>query len=236
MSEREVERNFEQNNAHIVGMIDKEFERNHEQADRCFVKTYVNVPRRSGECDVIPVVVDVEQVMDKVGESFIGKYANVYGRICTYAKYDDDGNKTVDKYLYATQFDVYDNKDDIPFEVGKNEVNLVGQVLYDPESRTTPLGRVITEFSVLSHRKSGKSDRVPCIAWGGDAIEIADIGQESRVELQGRFQSRNYMKRFADDNTVQKTAYEVSVRNIHILDAVPKAENSVVVSYEGGSL
>lgn len=234
MSEREVERNFcEQNTAHIVGTISQEFEKNHELPGRSFLRTYVNVPRKSGKDDVIPVVVDVEQVIDnKMDQSFIGKYASVFGRLCSYARFNDDGTKRIDKYLYATEFDIYDNKKDIPYEIGKNDVSLTGKVLYDPESRTTPLGRVITEFSVLSPRKKGKPDRVPCIAWGGDAIEMADVGSESMVCLKGRFQSRNYLKMVDEENAVEKTAYEVSVRSLYVIDAAPKSDNCYSADYE----
>lgn len=59
----------------------------------------------------------------------------------------------------------------------------------------------------------GRSDYLPCITWGARACETAlwDVG--TRVSLEGRLQSRSYIK-VLDTGAVERTAFEVSVLDI----------------------
>ena len=40
----------------------------------------------------------------------------------------------------------------------------------------------------------------------------------NRVEIQGRIQSRNYQKKISEDEAVTKTAFEISVSKIDLID------------------
>ena len=63
----------------------------------------------------------------------------------------------------------------------------------------------------------GRSDYLPCSAWGMRAREAAlwDVGDG--VELEGRIQSRQYIKT-VDGQPLEKTAFEVSVTDIRKLE------------------
>ena len=50
-----------------------------------------------------------------------------------------------------------------------------------------------------------------------DAI-AASLQEGDKVQLVGRFQSRAYQKQLPDGNVVEKTAYEVSVGHLELLE------------------
>ena len=101
------------------------------------------------------------------------------------------------------------------FDDGEDEnvVELSGVLCKAPNLRVTPMGREICDLMLAVRRRYGRSDYLPCIAWGSSARAAAcwDVG--SAVRLAGRIQSRAYLKT-ENGETVEKTAYEVSV--IHI--------------------
>ena len=95
-----------------------------------------------------------------------------------------------------------------------NEIDLIGTLCKPPNHRTTPMGREICDLLVAVNRHYGRSDYLPCIAWGQNARTAAKWQVGQRVHILGRIQSRDYTKNMPD-GTVTKTAYEVSVTRIH---------------------
>ena len=67
------------------------------------------------------------------------------------------------------------------------------------------------------NRHYGRSDYLPCIAWGIKAKETAQWPVGTVVSLTGRVQSRQYVK-VIEGAAVEKTAFEVSVVEIHRAD------------------
>ena len=101
------------------------------------------------------------------------------------------------------------------FDDGEDEnvVELRGALCKPPNLRVTPLGREICDLMLAVRRRYGRSDYLPCIAWGNCARAAARWDVGAAVWLTGRIQSRAYLKT-ENGETVEKTAYEVSV--IHI--------------------
>ncbi len=92
-----------------------------------------------------------------------------------------------------------------------NEVLLTGALCKEPVWRKTPMGREICDLMLAVNRRYGRSDYLPCIAWGRNA-ELASAWEKGRrVSLRGRFQSRTYVKVLEDGRSQERTAYEVSV-------------------------
>ena len=54
---------------------------------------------------------------------------------------------------------------------------------------------------------------LPCIAWGKVAAKIAEMQVGDRLTLEGRVQSRTYIKQ-TDAGSEERTAYEVSVMQL----------------------
>lgn len=98
-------------------------------------------------------------------------------------------------------------------EEHQNQLWLRGTICRRGCVRRTPLGREICDFTLAVNRRYGRGDYLPCIAWGSVAqrCEEMEIGQ--RVELEGRLQSRGYIKQYPD-HSEERVAYEVSVMGL----------------------
>lgn len=98
----------------------------------------------------------------------------------------------------------------------QDEVVVCGEIAREPIHRTTPLGKRITDIIVKKPKAAGGYSFVPCICWQETADEVAGWQQGDKVELLGRYQSREYTKVTDTDSgaSEKRTAYEVSVRHI----------------------
>ena len=108
-----------------------------------------------------------------------------------------------------------------------NTVFLSGALCKPPSFRTTPFGREIADLMLAVNRSYGKSDYIPCIAWGRTARFASGLSVGDHVQLQGRFQSRVYQKQLPDGTVQERTAYEVSVSRLTLESAAgaPLAEH-----------
>ena len=91
-----------------------------------------------------------------------------------------------------------------------NRVELSGTICKEPTYRRTPMGREICDLMLAVNRNYGRSDYLPCIAWGAGAAEAREWEVGRRVSLVGRLQSRQYIK-VENGESLEKTAFEVSV-------------------------
>ena len=65
------------------------------------------------------------------------------------------------------------------------------------------------------NRHYGRSDYLPCICWGIRAREAARWTVGTRVRLEGRIQSRDYIK-LTEDGPVRRTAFEISATDVRL--------------------
>jgi len=99
-----------------------------------------------------------------------------------------------------------------------NEVILNGYICKPPIFRTTPFGREIADLLIAVNRSYNKSDYIPCIAWGRNARFASKLTIGENIRVWGRMQSRAYQKKKDDGETVEKTAYEVSISKVEYLN------------------
>jgi single-stranded DNA-binding protein len=92
----------------------------------------------------------------------------------------------------------------------ENRLELSGTLCKAPTLRSTPLGRTICDLILAVNRRYGRSDYLPCIAWGSLAHRCAALEVGDPVRLEGRLQSRTYTKRIGEEQE-ERTAFEVSV-------------------------
>ncbi len=104
----------------------------------------------------------------------------------------------------------------LPEGAPPNSLYLNGYICKPPVYRTTPFGREITDIILAVNRPFGKSDYIPCIAWGRNAKFARNLSVGDNIEINGRIQSREYQKKISETEVVTKTAYEVSVTAINI--------------------
>ena len=89
-------------------------------------------------------------------------------------------------------------------------MELTGALCKKPTYRRTPMGREICDLMLAVNRRYGRSDYLPCIAWGIGASEAREWEVGQKISLVGRLQSRKYIKQ-EEGVSVEKTAFEVSV-------------------------
>ena len=160
----------------------------------------LEVERLSGNRDVINIVVRQEQLAALNVENQ-GKLW-VEGQLRTFNNRHGQGAKLVITVL-AKELGFCDGEDE-------NQVQLSGTLCKAPNLRTTPMGRDICDLMLAVNRHYGRSDYLPCICWGLKAREAAGWTVGTHLCLQGRIQSRSYIK-LTEDGPVEKTAFEVSV-------------------------
>ncbi|MDD6884532.1 MAG: single-stranded DNA-binding protein [Eubacteriales bacterium] len=99
-----------------------------------------------------------------------------------------------------------------------NKVTLVGALCKPPIYRSTPFGREICDMMLAVNRAFGKSDYIPCIAWGRNAQYAARFHVGDRVKLTGRLQSREYQKLLENGEYMLRNAFEVSAFTLEAVD------------------
>ena len=163
----------------------------------------LEIERLSGNRDIINIVVRREQLAELTVQSS-GKLW-VEGQLRTFNNRHGQGAKLVITVL-ARQLGFCDGEDE-------NLVQLMGTLCKAPNLRTTPMGRDICDLMLAVNRHYGRSDYLPCICWGIKAREASQWTVGTQLRLQGRIQSRNYIK-LTEEGPVEKTAFEVSVTEI----------------------
>lgn len=170
----------------------------------------LEIRRLSGNTDTVNIVVRREQLA--LLEVQDAEKLCVVGQLRTFNNRRGVGAKLVITVL-AKELHFCDDEDE-------NTVRLSGTLCKAPNLRTTPMGRDICDLMLAVNRRFGRSDYLPCICWGVKAKEAALWSVGQTVKLEGRIQSRNYIK-LTDEGAVEKTAFEVSVTEIEAALPIP---------------
>lgn len=198
--------NYENNNiAHIRGTVQEEPKFSHEILGEGFYDLKLNVPRLSEQYDSIPVTIS-ERLL---GDTSIGDELSIDGQFRSYNKLEDGKSKLI-LTLFAKEL----VPDDIT--TNSNTISLTGYICKNPIYRTTPFGREICDCLIAVNRAYNKSDYIPCIAWGRNARFVKNLEIGAKVTVVGRIQSREYQKKYSDEDIETKTAYEVSISSISL--------------------
>lgn len=216
------------NSVTLCGIVRGEPSYSHEVFGEKFYEVNLAVKRLSGMDDLLPVSVS-EHLM---GDYFVdGKSVTVKGQFRSYNKIVGDHSK-----LMLTVF-VRDVGDFDP-SVNPNTMQLTGFVCKQPIYRTTPFNREICDLLVAVNRQYNKSDYIPCIVWGRNARFAEHLAVGTQVSVVGRVQSRNYQKRLEDGTFVTRTAYEVSVGKISVVEqeTSQNAADDNILQSDGGCL
>lgn len=197
---------IENNKVSITGEIISNFLYSHEICSERFFIVKVRVDRLSGDFDIIPCMVS-ERIID-VSKDYYGEFVEVFGQFRSYNKHSEDGNKLM--LSVFVQDCTFVEADEVN-QYRANAIYLDGFICKPPIYRKTPLGREIADLLVAVNRPYGKSDYIPCIAWGRNAhfAESFEVGRG--IKIWGRVQSRDYVKRIDGESEEKRTAYEVSV-------------------------
>ncbi|MCI7129226.1 MAG: single-stranded DNA-binding protein [Lachnospiraceae bacterium] len=204
---------FENNQVVIAGEIVSGFTFSHEVYGEGFYMVEVAVNRLSNYADYIPVMVS-ERLID-VTQNYEGQYICVVGQFRSYNRHEEKKNRLV-LSVFAREIEFTD----VPGEdVKSNQIFLDGYICKEPIYRKTPLGREIADLLIAVNRSYGKSDYIPSICWGRNARYASGFEVGSHVQIWGRIQSREYVKKLNEFETEKRIAYEVSVSKIDYIEA-----------------
>ena len=203
-----VDKVIENNRVSILGEIVSEFRFSHEVFGEGFYIVDVAVSRLSDMYDTIPLMVS-ERLVD-VTQNLKGKLVEVSGQFRSYNRHEGTKNKLV-LSIFVREWQIVEEN----LEAGKtNQIFLDGFICKAPVYRKTPLGREISDLLISVNRPYGKSDYIPCIAWGRNARFASTFEVGGRIQIWGRVQSRDYVKKLSEEETEKHTAYEVSVSKL----------------------
>lgn len=204
-----MQNRFTVNSVTLCGSLEGIPRFSHSGGDRAFYTFNLAVPRLSGIEDKINIVCD-EAILSALEPEELERL-RVKGELRSYNNKSGVGNRLV-IFVYAQELELCSDEP-------QNEILLSGTLCKKPNLRATPLGRDICDLLVAVNRPYGHSDYLPCICWGQNALDCALWEVGDVIELEGRIQSREYIK-IIDGVQLTKTAFEVSATTVSKL---PKA-------------
>ena len=199
---------IENNQVTIMGKVATEFSFSHEVFGEGFYMVEVEVKRLSNSEDRIPLMIS-ERLID-VTQDYTGEYIMVHGQFRSYNRHEEQKNRLV-LSVFVRELSFMEEE---PDGTKTNSIWLDGYICKEPIYRKTPLGREIADLLLAVNRPYGKSDYIPCICWGRNARYASGFEVGEHVQLLGRIQSREYVKRISDTETEKRVAYEVSVSKL----------------------
>lgn len=203
---------FENNIVYIAGEVSREPRFSHEIFGEKFYNFRMDIERLSKSKDNLPVLIS-ERLLD-IDKLKKGVCLECEGQFRSYNS-TVNGHSKLLLNVFAREARITDSLENIQ---NRNSVFFDGFICKDPNYRTTPFGREITDILLAVNRAYNKSDYIPCICWGRNAryCEKLDVG--TNLKIWGRIQSRYYEKKIDENNVVKKIAYEVSVTKLEAVD------------------
>lgn len=202
------EKVMENNKVSVIGTVVSEFTFSHEVFGEGFYLVDLSVSRLSEKADIIPLMIS-ERLID-VTKNYEGCTVEAIGQFRSYNRHEGAKNRLVLSVFvrevnFLPEFTDYTKT---------NQIFLDGYICKEPIYRKTPLGREIADILLAVNRPYGKSDYIPCIAWGRNARYASGFAVGTRVCIWGRVQSREYTKKLSDVECEKRVAYEVSVSKL----------------------
>ena len=203
---------IENNQVTIMGVVASGFTYSHEVFGEGFYMADVLVKRLSNSNDRIPLMIS-ERLID-VTQDYTGEAIEVSGQFRSYNRHEEQKNRLV-LSVFVREVEFIDEELD---GAKTNHILLEGYICKKPVYRKTPLGREIADLLLAVNRPYGKSDYIPCICWGRNARYASGFEVGEHVQILGRIQSRDYVKKISETETQTRTAYEVSVSKLECME------------------
>ena len=168
------EKVMENNRVTVIGTIVSDFTFSHAVFGEGFYLVDLSVSRLSEQADVIPLMVS-ERLMD-VTRDYRGCTIEADGQFRSYNRHEGVKNRLVlSVFVREVQF-----LEEFTDYTKTNQIFLDGYICKEPIYRKTPLGREIADLLVAVNRPYGKSDYIPCIAWGSSVRPSVRRGRRMR--------------------------------------------------------
>lgn len=206
------EKMIENNKVSVIGEVVSEFTFSHEVFGEGFYIADLAVSRLSDQVDVIPLMIS-ERLLD-VSKDYRGMTMEAIGQFRSYNRHEGAKNRLV-LSVFVREIHFLEEFTDY---TKTNQIFLEGYICKEPIYRKTPLGREIADMLLAVNRPYGKSDYIPCIAWGRNARYASGFDVGSHVCVWGRVQSREYTKKLSETECEKRVAYEVSVSKLECVE------------------
>lgn len=203
---------LENNRVTLVGTIITKLTYDHEVFGEKFYRFGLSVNRLSENSDIVPVIVSERTFEVTDGDDFIGYCVRIDGSFRSYSLHENGKHRLILSVL-ADQVESAESSNDY------NKIVLEGFVCKQPTYRKTPLGREVSGFLLAVNRPYGNSDYIPCLAWGRNANYLSRCEVGTKLQLEGRIQSRSYRKKISETEFEERVAYEVSMSKFKVLGA-----------------
>ena len=202
----------ENNQVLMRGARSSVFTFSHQVMGEGFYMTELQVKRLSETEDRIPVMIS-ERLID-ITQDPVGAYVEIRGQFRSYNKHGEDHNRLI-LSVFVKDIKCVDEEKQ-PDHV--NKIFLDGYICKPPVYRKTPFGREIADVLLAVNRSYDKSDYIPCICWGRNARYAFSLEVGSHLQMQGRIQSRKYVRKIDEENVEERVAYEVSVGSLEYVE------------------
>lgn len=172
---------IENNKVSVIGEVVSEFTFSHEVFGEGFYIADLAVSRLSDQVDVIPLMIS-ERLLD-VSKDYRGMTMEAIGQFRSYNRHEGAKNRLV-LSVFVREIHFLEEFTDY---TKTNQIFLEGYICKEPIYRKTPLGREIADMLLAVNRPYGKSDYIPCIAWGRNALLCVRIWRgKPRVRVGAR--------------------------------------------------
>ncbi len=185
----------------------------HEVMNEAFYTGTLIVKRLSGTVDRLPITLPGKLIADT--HLPLDSLLLVSGQVRSYNKVVD-GTGRLMVTLFVQSVSVTNDHETL------NRVDISGALCKPPIYRSTPFGREICDMMLAVNRAFGKSDYIPCIAWGRNAQYASRFEVGDRIRLSGRLQSREYQKLLDNGEYIVRNAFEVSAFTLDAEDKHPQ--------------
>lgn len=194
------------NHALLRGTAAGEAEFSHENHGVKYYTFPLSVLRLSGSTDTVNVIAARETIAGCGVKQ--GVRLEAEGEVRSFNNKSGQGSRLM-IFLYAKSLRSAQEEEDM------NTLELVGTLCKPTTLRYTPLGREICDLMIAVNRRYGRSDYLPCIAWGALARKCGTLAVGETLHMDARFQSRKYTK-VMDGVSTERTAYEISVMHLEV--------------------
>lgn len=193
-----------ENRVVLRGTILGKAEFSHRVHGIAFYRFPLSVPRLSGREDRLNILISPSSEEEPIPPE--GTFVQVEGEVRSFNNRSGVGSRLVITVLARSLTPSQ--------EPPCNLVQLRGVLCKPPILRRTPLGRDICDLLLAVNRRYRRADYLPCIAWGSLAIRCGQLQVGDPLWLDGRLQSRIYLKALVGQETQERTAFEISITSL----------------------
>ena len=199
---------IENNKVILFGTVTEDFKYSHQFRGIDFYKSKIFIKGKNGEFDFVPLVVP-GNILDTT-KKWENSSVYVKGSFRSHNIVGDDGAKVILNVLA-------EEIANIDF-AQMNYICLTGYVCKEPSLKKCRNGKQYLNILLAVHRKYGNSDYLPCVI-EKEKFRCKDLKVGDKLRINGKIQSRMYKKKISESEYETRTAYEVSISQMEVIES-----------------